>query len=748
MASNSKISAHSLRQRAKVEKLFSAANSALADARVAFVSLFLLSLLLASVASTTTHLDLLVGSKISLPTQSVEVSRQAMLLIGSLILAGIHFQALRSHLLAAEQLSGLSRISPNPRLLGLELRANMITDAFFTSVGNAFSRTLSNILLCAVLLVIPLLTLFFVQLVTLPAHSNLLTGIIRLILVIDTITTVAAIVLFFKYLKFSINDSKVRSASFLTASACVITFLPALAGMIIAMFPGEYYERLVVKAVENVFPPLVASSDLKDGEKISSLGISCLVKNSYRSSEIQQKHLDRPAINSDSPGVFRAVPIVPGFEIIPTCRYYGPALTSTITVMTWLELATGFNISRNLHLQGQTISGQNIPANERSLLSEHSEAVPLHPEFKNTLSKVIRVDLTSKDLRYANFDNAFMPRVQLNGEMIYGATFRNSNLQGAEIVDYESAHGNIKPGHRLTSPFDSADISAASFVRPRFLAEVVENLKAISTKFDNCRFAGVEIRAGLWQGSTFSNCTFQDYEISKKSRLATRVLSANMSGSNFLETDFHRVYFGSGQDWTSNSAKLDSSNWARSRISDGSTFSGLTLRGADFSEAEIGRVRINKSDLSFASFKSIADPELSVDSILTPMFVIGTTYKNILHKNQKVFLLSDEKQGSMMCMGSDSGTPHCKAIDERDTVWKNIAIELRLQSCELATQSEGFNPDLSIQIIKIFRFGGVQVRNFLDAAAIPPTARGKQESCGVNLNGKKTVITMVDKNEI
>ena len=620
--------AHSLRQRERIERLFAAANSALADARVAFVSLFLLTLLLASVASTTTHLDLLLGSKISLPAQNVEVSRQAMLLIGSLILAGIHFQALRSHLLAAKQLAGLSRLSPSPHLLGLELRTNMITDAFFASVGNVFSRTLSNILLCAVLLISPLLTLFFVQLVTLPAHSNLLTGFVRLILVVDTVVTVVAMLLFFRYLKYSRNG-EARSHYFSEFGACAITFLPALAGMSIAIFPGEYYEGVVLRAVEMVAPKLIASRNIKTDDKISFFGISCLIDHGYKKNQITQGVQKTPAATADSPEVFRVRPTVSEAETTPTCRHYGPALISTITIMTWLESTTGFGISRTFHLQGQTISGQNLPANERSQLSEHSEAIPLHAEFHNILAKIIRLDLSTKDLRYANFDNAFMPRVRLNGAMIHGATFHNANLQGAVVVNYESAHSisDIEPGHRLPSPFDSADLSAANFEKPIFWAEAIQNIKAISAKFDNCRFAGVEILGGFWQGATFSYCSFQDYEISKKSRLASRILAANMSGANFLATDFYKIFVGSEPGRASNAANFDSSNWAHSKLSSGSVFSGAALRGADFSEAEVGGIHVVKSDLSFATFKSNVRPNLIVDSTLNPIFMLGESYE-------------------------------------------------------------------------------------------------------------------------
>lgn len=738
-----KKSSHSARQRERIEKLFSAANSALGDARVAFVTLFLLALLLASVASTTTHLDLLLGSKVSLPTQSVEVSRQAMLLIGSLILAGIHFQALRSHLVAAKQLAGLSQLSSNPHALGLELRTNMITDAFFTSVGNRFSRTVSNVLLGSVVLVSPLVTLFFVQLVTLPAHSNLLTGLIRLLLVLDTALTIVAILLFVRYLRGSRVDSHSPRA-WLVSGTIAVTLLPAMAGLTVAVFPGEHYERGVVRIANSVFPALVASPDLKTDEKVAFLGLTCRIEDGYRkATEVAEVVRTTDAIYS--PETFREPPRAALTKVTPNCRHYGAALTPTVAVMTWLESMTGFSISRTLHLQGQTITGQALPANERTFLSEHSDTQPLHADFFYTLSKVIRVDLSTKDLRFANFDNAFMPRVQLNGDLIYGATFRNANLQGANIASYRTAHNGAltTPGHRMGSPFESADLSAAVLTKPLFLAEAIENTKAIAATFDECRFAGVEIKAGLWQGSTFKHCTFQNYEISKKAHLASRVLSANMAGASFVNTDLHKVFFGS-QQGLATSAKLDSSNWIQSRISPGTIFSGVSLRGADFSGTEIGRIAIVKSDVSFAAFRGGADITFSSDSILNPVFIVGGEFESKLSESQKALLLTDAKSAAKICEGSASAEVVCKRLGQTPAEWKSIAESLRTRSCDLAAQFDGFNPDFSNQMVKIFGFGGFVLRQHRDIATIPPTTRGVPSSCGVTLNGKKTAITLLE----
>lgn len=713
---------------------------------MAFVSLFLLALLLASVASTTTHLDLLLGSKVSLPTQSVEVSRQAMLLIGSLILAGIHFQALRSHLVAAKQLAGLNELSSNPHALGLELRTNMITDAFFTSVGNKFSRIISNVLLGSVLLVSPLVTLFFAQLVTLPAHSNLLTGFIRLILVLDTTLTVVAILLFVRYLSRPRINSHFSPQGWLVSGAIVITLLPAMAGLTVAVFPGENYERGVVQIANAIFPKLVASPDLKTNEEVSFLGLTCRIEDGYKKTSEIAEGVEKPEASINSPEVFRVRPSATETKVTPICRHYGAALTPTVAVMTWLESMTGFNISRTLHLQGQTITGQALPANERSFLSEHSDTQPLHADFFNTLSKVIRIDLSAKDLRYANFDNAFMPRVQLNGDLIYGATFRNANLQGANIAGYRTAHNGAPttPGHRMGSPFDSADLSAAVFTKPLFLAEAIENIKAIAATFEECRFAGVEIKAGLWQGTTFKYCTFQNYELSKKALLASRVLSANMAGASFIKTDVHKVFFGSQPGLATTSAKLDSSNWVQSRISSGTVFSGVALRGADFSSSEIGQVEIVRSDVSFAAFRGGTDVFFSPDSILNPVFIVDGEYGGKLNESQRVFLLTETKGAAKICAGSASVAPACQHLGQTSAEWKNIALKLRAQSCDLAAQSDGFNPDFSNQMARVFSFGGFLVRQYRDIATIPPTARGAPSSCGVTLNGKKTAITLLE----
>ena len=102
----------------------------------------------------------------------------------------------------------------------------------------------------------------------------------------------------------------------------------------------------------------------------------------------------------------------------------------------------------------------------------------------------------------------------------------------------------------------------------------------------------------------------------------------------------------------------------------------------------------------------------------------------------------------MLCVGLDSGSSKCKTIDNTDIAWKKIGGELRAQSCDLATKSDGFNPDMLNQMIRIYHFGGMQARKFHDISVIPPTNRGRQDGCGVNLYGKRTAITIADRNEM
>ena len=217
-----------------------------------------------------------------------------------------------------------------------------------------------------------------------------------------------------------------------------------------------------------------------------------------------------------------------------------------------------------------------------------------------------------------------------------------------------------------------------------------------------------------------------------------------MAGANFVNTDLHKVFFGSQQGLAITSAKPDSSNWIRSRISPGTIFSGVSLRGADFSGTEIGRIAILKSDVSFAAFRGGADITFSADSILNPVFIVDGEFENKLSESQKALLLTETKSAAKICEGSASAEVACRRLGQTPAEWKIIAESLRTQSCDLAAQFDGFNPDFSNQMVKIFGFGGFVVRQHRDIATIPPTARGVPSSCGVTLNGKKTAITLLE----
>lgn len=748
---------HVARQKEKSERFFAASNSALGDARVAFVSLFLLTLLLANVAFTTTHLDLLLGTKISLPSQNVEVSRQAILLFGSLILAAVHFQALRSHLVAAKQLVELTQTSKNPETIGLSLRTNMITDAFYASVGNRFSRAISIALLATVLLLSPPATLLFVQLVTLPAHSNLLTGAVRALLVLDTALTLVALLLFTGYLNKVQKSLHSRTRSIVIILISWLTTMPALTGLLIVMYPGEGYEKALVTVAPYLLPPLVTEKNIKEGAEIGGAGFTCVIKREYRQREWQTDNVQTARRGLDSPEIFQAKPTPVQPIPKPDCRNFEDSLVPTVLVMTWLENLSDFQISRNLNLQGQVISAQSLLPNERTILSDHSSSAALHPDFFSVLAKVSKIDWRSRDLRYANFDGAFMPQVKLHGPNILGATFRNASMQGAEIDSYESKYDSdaLTPGRRMVSPFSGADLSAATIARSNFIAESIEGMNAIAATFSECRFAGTEIIGGVWQSASFNYCAFQELGIGKASKLASRVMSVDMGQAHFFATDLHKVYFGSDQGLGPSWMNLESTSWLNTKIFDGTVFSRTSLRGAEFSDAEIGRISIVKSDISFASFSRPLTVPYSPDTVAYPVFFQFVSSDFKLYKGQKAVLIPmnqthDASTGTVSkhskvrdCDGEVDGVPTCRDW-AGDIQQMRVGIaQLRKQACDLAAQARTFNPDASKSLSLLYLRSNTQTRFFSDVAAVP-SSRGTTLSCGVSLTGKRTAVVLTD----
>jgi hypothetical protein len=152
-------------------------------ARLAFLSLLAMVLYLATVTYTTTHLDLLLNTKVSVVWSLVELPRRWVLGVGALVLAILMYEAISLHHRVDKQFHTWMAALPDDSTKRVQrilwLHGGLISDSYSARVFGRLLSVLSSVVLYGVLWIAPLLTLTFMQAVVMPVHSEILSSAVR-----------------------------------------------------------------------------------------------------------------------------------------------------------------------------------------------------------------------------------------------------------------------------------------------------------------------------------------------------------------------------------------------------------------------------------------------------------------------------------------------------------------------------------------------------------------------------------------
>jgi uncharacterized protein YjbI with pentapeptide repeats len=201
----------------------------------------------------------------------------------------------------------------------------------------------------------------------------------------------------------------------------------------------------------------------------------------------------------------------------------------------------------------------------------HTDSAPLHRDFYNILKKVAVIDLSTENLRYANFCNAFLPKVNLpRRNDIEGADLCNADLQGASL----SLWGGHREEERQHQPEDinGADVSGGSLVSPIFEDQEVR-LTAIGAKVIDLLARGVTFSDSDLRFATFERAAFvlnkTDAQRNKNS-----IDNSNFSGAVFVDPQFHAT-------------QISRSKFIGATLESPLFFSGTEILNSDFSLARM-----------------------------------------------------------------------------------------------------------------------------------------------------------------
>ena len=159
----------------------------LPHARLIYVGFFAFLIYFLSVVFSTSHLDLLLDTKVQVLWNALEMSRSVVIPVGAWILVVFHYKATWYHARALDQLEGLNKeIRANQRFrVGAQHAGSLLVDIVLPSRASQMARWAAATVLALVLLVAPVFALILAIAVTLPLHSEVTTWSLRVATIVD-----------------------------------------------------------------------------------------------------------------------------------------------------------------------------------------------------------------------------------------------------------------------------------------------------------------------------------------------------------------------------------------------------------------------------------------------------------------------------------------------------------------------------------------------------------------------------------
>jgi hypothetical protein len=484
-------------------------------ARLAFLALVGMLLYLSTVAYNTSHLDLLLNTKVGVIWSLVELPRRWVLGVGSLVLAVIHYEAISLHHRVDRQFQAWYFALPQERAIQhrylLWLHGGLISDQYSSGVSGRWLSAMSQVVLYGVMWVAPVLTLTFLQAVVMPVHSEWLSSSVRLSLFI--VVLLVGYSAFQRYIKEKNAKPiwrRVRFGGCIAGSICAIGMYLSLH---VFLWPGEIIQR----AQAAVFPSAMVwdpDTDTRNTYRFF-LGLHCGIPSDdpwaytyVDNSKAKYGELawtTRKPFNSASPQNERAdYGNNTSYFTTPIPRWDCPAsdektMVSTQLLRAWVAHQRPW-FSPNYLLANEVINGRNLSIQERGYLRAHTASEPLHPKFEAVLDQVLPLNLSSEDLRFSTFCSAWMPKVTLpSSERLKGANFCGANLQGVDLSAWkESTQGQDSYNE---SRLNGVDLSGGALLGAEF-ANLSLGFTAIAASIDGLKLNGVTLANADWRLSS------------------------------------------------------------------------------------------------------------------------------------------------------------------------------------------------------------------------------------------------------
>ncbi len=277
---------------------------------------------------------------------------------------------------------------------------------------------------------------------------------------------------------------------------------------------------------------------------------------------------------------------------------------------------------RNLKLQEKLLIANDLKPEDVAYLKNNNNKVP-----EEILAKIVGLDLKGRDLRYANFTEALMPKVdfrKINGvtTKLNKAIFRDAVLFKANMSYAQLQHASLYKVQLQGANLWRAQLQGVSMGLAQLQGSVMYGAQLRDSILRKTQLQGTDLSWARMQNVRLSNAQLQGANLSKAQLQGADFTEAQLQGAKLTASSLQNANFQQAQLQGANlsRAELQNTNFQEAQLQ------GVNLSNARLQSAKLDQANLTLSNFSYANGKMIAlylkNPELLkeiTDTMLKPI---------------------------------------------------------------------------------------------------------------------------------
>ncbi len=203
--------------------------------------------------------------------------------------------------------------------------------------------------------------------------------------------------------------------------------------------------------------------------------------------------------------------------------------------------------------------------------TEKTDKEKADKEKKLILNYGTRIDLTNRNLRYANLEKCILTRANMQHSKLDAANLKGSHLQAVDLSDAELQDANLQEAKLQSATLIGTQLQDASFVGAN-----MQETQLWHSNLSNSNLQKVQLQQAKFNGVDLGNADLRAAKLNNASFIGSNLTGASLHGANIT------------------SAAFDKANLTAADLSNALFVKGVRTT-AIFKEAEMFGVNISKN---------------------------------------------------------------------------------------------------------------------------------------------------------